>query len=101
LLITGGSYAGYPTAYYSHDNRFKAACAQRGVYDLNTFFGRNAWRLVPNYFWRISLGTKCKEILARESPINYVQNITTPFIIFMVETIEERVLFKQRCYLEV
>jgi dipeptidyl aminopeptidase/acylaminoacyl peptidase len=40
LLITGGSYAGYLTAWIiSHDNRFKAACAQRGVYDLNTFFG--------------------------------------------------------------
>jgi dipeptidyl aminopeptidase/acylaminoacyl peptidase len=39
LLITGGSYAGYLTAWIiSHDNRFKAACAQRGVYDLNTFF---------------------------------------------------------------
>jgi dipeptidyl aminopeptidase/acylaminoacyl peptidase len=38
LLITGGSYAGYLTAWIiSHDNRFKAACAQRGVYDLNTF----------------------------------------------------------------
>jgi dipeptidyl aminopeptidase/acylaminoacyl peptidase len=35
LLITGGSYAGYLTAWIiSHDNRFKAACAQRGVYDL-------------------------------------------------------------------
>jgi len=50
LLITGGSYAGYLTAWIiSHDNRFKAACAQRGVYDLSTFFGEgNAWRLVPN-----------------------------------------------------
>jgi dipeptidyl aminopeptidase/acylaminoacyl peptidase len=48
LLITGGSYAGYLTAWIiSHDNRFKAACAQRGVYDLNTFGEGNAWRLVP------------------------------------------------------
>lgn len=84
LLITGGSYAGYLTAWIiSHDNRFKAACAQRGVYDLNTFFGEgNAWRLVPNYFGGYPWEPKVKEILARESPINYVQNITTPFIIF-------------------
>lgn len=84
LLITGGSYAGYLTAWIiSHDNRFKAACAQRGVYDLTTFFGEgNAWRLVPNYFGGYPWEPKVKEILTRESPISYVQNITTPFIIF-------------------
>ncbi|RTY80978.1 S9 family peptidase [Flavobacterium sp. LS1P28] len=84
LLITGGSYAGYLTAWIiSHDNRFKAACAQRGVYDLNTFFGEgNAWRLVPNYFGGYPWETKVKEILARESPLTYVENIKTPFIIF-------------------
>ncbi|NBO56034.1 MAG: S9 family peptidase, partial [Actinobacteria bacterium] len=52
LLVTGGSYAGYLVAWIiSHDQRFAAACSQRGVYDLNTFFGEgNAWRLIPNYF---------------------------------------------------
>jgi dipeptidyl aminopeptidase/acylaminoacyl peptidase len=52
LLVTGGSYAGYLVAWIiAHDKRFKAACSQRGVYDLATFFGEgNAWRLVPNYF---------------------------------------------------
>jgi dipeptidyl aminopeptidase/acylaminoacyl peptidase len=84
LLITGGSYAGYLTAWIiSHDNRFKAACAQRGVYDLSTFFGEgNAWRLVPNYFGGYPWEPKVKEILIRESPITYVENIKTPFIIF-------------------
>jgi dipeptidyl aminopeptidase/acylaminoacyl peptidase len=28
------------------------------------------------------MGTKIKEILARESPLTYVENIKTPFIIF-------------------
>jgi dipeptidyl aminopeptidase/acylaminoacyl peptidase len=84
LLITGGSYAGYLTAWIiSHDNRFKAACAQRGVYDLATFFGEgNAWRLVPNYFGGYPWEPKVKEVLARESPLTYVENIKTPFIIF-------------------
>ena len=84
LLITGGSYAGYLTAWIiSHDKRFKAACSQRGVYDLATFFGEgNAWRLVPNYFGGYPWEPKVKEILIRESPITYVQNITTPYIIF-------------------
>lgn len=84
LLITGGSYAGYLTAWIiSHDKRFKAACSQRGVYDLLTFFGEgNAWRLVPNYFGGYPWEPAVKDILVRESPITYVHNITTPYIIF-------------------
>lgn len=84
LAITGGSYAGYLTAWIiSHDKRFKAACAQRGVYDLATFFGEgNAWRLVPRYFGGYPWEPQVRAVLQRESPINYVQNITTPFIIF-------------------
>jgi dipeptidyl aminopeptidase/acylaminoacyl peptidase len=84
LLITGGSYAGYLTAWIiSHDNRFKAACAQRGVYDLNTFFGEgNAWRLVPNYFGGYPWEQEVRELLTEESPLTYVDNIKTPFIIF-------------------
>lgn len=84
LLVTGGSYAGYLVAWIiGHDHRFKAACSQRGVYDLSTFFGEgNAWRLIPNYFGGYPWEPATKEILQRESPINYVQNITTPYIIF-------------------
>ncbi|MDB5207354.1 MAG: family peptidase [Flavisolibacter sp.] len=84
LLITGGSYAGYLVAWIiAHDYRFKAACSQRGVYDLGTFFGEgNAWRLVPRYFGGYPWEPKTKALLERESPINYVQNITTPYIIF-------------------
>jgi dipeptidyl aminopeptidase/acylaminoacyl peptidase len=84
LLITGGSYAGYLVSWIiAHDHRFKAACSQRGVYDLATFFGEgNAWRLIPNYFGGYPWDTATKAILERESPITYVQNITTPYIIF-------------------
>ena len=84
LLITGGSYAGYLVAWIiAHDKRFKAACSQRGVYDLATFFGEgNAWRLVPRYFGGYPWDPQTKAILQRESPINYVHNITTPYIIF-------------------
>lgn len=84
LLVTGGSYAGYLVAWIiAHDQRFAAACSQRGVYDLATFFGEgNAWRLVPNYFGGYPWEAGPKATLARESPINYVQNIKTPYIIF-------------------
>ena len=80
-VITGGSYAGYLTAWIvGHDNRFKAAFAQRGVYDLTTFMGEaNAWRLVPNYFaypWEANA-----KVLAANSPYSFVQNINTPLLI--------------------
>ena len=84
LTVTGGSYAGYLVAWIiSHDQRFKAACSQRGVYDLGTFFGEgNAWRLVPNYFGGYPWEPKTKAIIERESPITYVENIHTPYIMF-------------------
>lgn len=84
LLITGGSYAGYLVSWIvGHDQRFKAACSQRGVYDLKTFFGEgNAWRLVPNYFGGYPWEADRQPIIERESPINYVANIRTPLIIF-------------------
>jgi dipeptidyl aminopeptidase/acylaminoacyl peptidase len=88
LVVTGGSYAGYLTAWIvGHDHRFKAACAQRGVYDLATFFGEgNAWRLVPNYFGGYPWEPATRAILQRESPITYVAAITTPLIIFHGES---------------
>jgi dipeptidyl aminopeptidase/acylaminoacyl peptidase len=84
LAVTGGSYAGYLVAWIiAHDHRFKAACSQRGVYDLSTFFGEgNAWRLVPNYFGGYPWQPATRAVLDRESPITYVENITTPYIIF-------------------
>lgn len=84
LLVTGGSYAGYLVAWIiGHDHRFRAACSQRGVYDLSTFFGEgNAWRLLPNYFGGYPWQPEIKQVLDRESPISYVENITTPYIIF-------------------
>lgn len=84
LLVTGGSYAGYLVAWIiAHDDRFAAACSQRGVYDLATFFGEgNAWRLIPNYFDGYPWQEPTRSTLQRESPITYIENITTPYIIF-------------------
>lgn len=82
-VVTGGSYGGYLTAWIvGHDLRFKAAVAQRGVYDLLTFFGEgNAWRLVPlawgGYPWEPGL----RAILTEQSPLTYVADIKTPLLI--------------------
>ncbi|WP_336518132.1 S9 family peptidase [Pollutibacter soli] len=84
LFVTGGSYAGYLVTWIlGHDKRFKAACSQRGVYELGTFFGEgNASRLVPGYFGGYPWQKDVKVLLDRESPLTYVNNITTPLIIF-------------------
>lgn len=79
-VITGGSYAGYLTAWIvAHDNRFKAAFAQRGVYDLTTFMGEgNAWRLTPNYF---GYPWEAQKVLDDNSPYTFVTQIKTPLLI--------------------
>lgn len=81
-VITGGSYAGYLTAWIvAHDHRFKAAFAQRGVYDLTTFLGEgNAWRLIPNYF-NYPWNDATEGVLESNSPYTFVQNIKTPLLI--------------------
>ncbi|MGC3947177.1 MAG: S9 family peptidase [Chryseolinea sp.] len=83
LFIEGGSYAGYMVAWIiGHDNRFKAANAQRGVYDLTTFMGEgNAWRLVPDYFGGYPWDAETRKLLASESPLTYVEKIQTPLLI--------------------
>lgn len=83
LFLTGGSYAGYLTAWIiGHDHRFKAAVAQRGVYELTTFFGEgNAFRLVENSFGGFPWEPEARRVLDRESPLTYAKDIRTPFLI--------------------
>lgn len=83
LFVEGGSYAGYMVAWIiGHDNRFRAANAQRGVYDLTTFMGEgNAWRLVPDYFGGYPWEPETKKLLDAESPLTYVDKINTPLLI--------------------
>jgi dipeptidyl aminopeptidase/acylaminoacyl peptidase len=83
LFMEGGSYAGYMVAWIiSHDNRFKAANAQRGVYDLTTFMGEgNAWRLIPDHFGGYPWEKETKVLLDANSPYSFVDKINTPLLI--------------------
>jgi dipeptidyl aminopeptidase/acylaminoacyl peptidase len=83
LVVTGGSYAGYLTAWIvAHDHRFKAAVAQRGVYDLGTFFGEsNSWRLVEWTMGGYPFDARYRAIVDRNSPFTYVSRIHTPLLI--------------------
>ena len=139
-VLTGGSYAGYLTAWVvSQDHRFQAAVAQRGVYDLPVFMGEGrAWRLVPEHFggypWEgdtpppigvadsvwaqiDTVGSDTtiadttdalapREALLRNSPITYVDQITTPLLIMHADddlrtgVIQSEMLYKSLKILE-
>ena len=83
MFVTGGSYAGYMTAWIiGHSNRFKAAAALRGVYDLSTFFGEgNAYQLVPGEFGGFPWEPDTRKLLDEQSPITHVAAINTPLLI--------------------
>lgn len=101
-VLTGGSYGGYLTAWIiGHDNRFKAAVSQRGVYDLSTFYGEgNAWFLVPLYWGGYPWEKDARTLLDRDSPLTYVSNIKTPLLIqhgdvdFRTGVIQSQILYK-------
>ena len=99
-VVTGGSYAGYLTAWIvTREHRFKAAVAQRGVYDLATFFGEgNAWRLVRSHFG--GLPWQEHDVLRANSPLTFVDRIQTPLLIMHADNdlrtgvIQSEVLYK-------
>jgi dipeptidyl aminopeptidase/acylaminoacyl peptidase len=82
LCLTGGSYAGYLTAWIiGRDHRFAAACAQRGVYNLVSM--RNTTD-VPFFNDRETGGiTPWDDVQAlwSMSPISLVPNMRTPLLI--------------------
>ncbi len=81
ICVTGGSYGGFMTTWLvGHDQRFRAAVAQRGVYHLMSFYGTSdAYELIENEFD----GEPWQEIdkLWRHSPLAYAPNIHTPLLI--------------------
>ncbi len=81
LALTGGSYAGYMTAWIvSHDQRFACAWAQRGLYNLISFSGTSD---IPQLIEREfeTMGFDDIEKLWKQSPLAYVRNIRTPLAI--------------------
>jgi len=83
LGVSGGSYGGFLTAWIlTRDNRFRAAIADRGVYDIDTFFGEgSAWRLVERAFGGNPYDARVRELLDRHRPILDARRIRTPLLI--------------------
>jgi acylaminoacyl-peptidase len=83
LGVTGGSYGGYLTAWIvGHSDRFAAAVACRGVYDMNSemlsgdiggpLFGKYEYGANP---W------EDPELYRRHSPLSYADAMRTPLLI--------------------
>jgi dipeptidyl aminopeptidase/acylaminoacyl peptidase len=80
-FVTGGSFGGYMTGWIvGHTDRFRGAVAQRGVYDLSSFYGStDAFKLVE---W--DFGTEPwdePEFLWEHSPVAYASEVTTPTLV--------------------
>jgi dipeptidyl aminopeptidase/acylaminoacyl peptidase len=85
MVVTGGSYGGYMTAWIvGHDQRFAAAVSQRGVYHLTSFFGTSD---IPELIeWEFDAGPwQAYERLWRYSPLAYINEITTPLLVLHSE----------------
>lgn len=85
LAVTGGSYGGYMTAWIvGHSDRFRAAVAQRGVYNLLSFYGVTD---IPLFLSDQFDGTPTQdpELLWRHSPLAHADDIATPLLIIASE----------------
>jgi dipeptidyl aminopeptidase/acylaminoacyl peptidase len=85
MVVTGGSYGGFMTAWIvGHDQRFAAAVSQRGVYHLTSFFGTTD---IPELIeWEFDTWPwEAYERLWQHSPLAYVNEIKTPLLIIHSE----------------
>jgi dipeptidyl aminopeptidase/acylaminoacyl peptidase len=82
MALTGGSYAGYMAAWIvGHDGRFACAWAQRGLYNMISFYGVTD---IPHFLWREfddAMPFDNLEKSWKQSPLAYVRDIRTPLAI--------------------
>lgn len=85
LAVTGGSYGGYMTAWLvGHTDRFAAAVAHRGVYNLLSFTGTtDIFSFIPTEYgvqmWDEPM------VLWQHSPLAHAHNIKTPLLLIHAE----------------
>ena len=85
MAVTGGSYGGYMTAWIiGHSDRFAAAVAQRGVYNLVSFYGVTD---IPLFLTDQYDATPLEDPtrLWQQSPLAYADAISTPLLIIHSE----------------
>ena len=85
MAVTGGSYGGYMTAWIiGHDHRFACAVAQRGVYNLLSFYGTSDVPLLISSEFDTEPWQNMQH-LWQHSPLAYAQDITTPLLLIHAE----------------
>ncbi|WP_128476904.1 S9 family peptidase [Halorussus pelagicus] len=81
MYVTGGSYGGYMTTWIvGHTDRFAGAVSQRGVYELNSFYGStDAFKLVEWDFDATPWDDY--EFLWERSPTAFADEVDTPTLL--------------------
>lgn len=81
LVLTGGSYAGYMTVWIlCRDHRFKCGWAQRGLYNLLSFYGTTD---IPYFLEREFNGRAIEAVekMWQQSPLAAIHQLQTPLAI--------------------
>jgi len=81
-FLTGGSFGGFMTAWaVGQTDYFRAAVAQRGVYDLTGFYGSTDWayKLVEGDF--DTTPWEEPEFLREQSPTGHAHGVETPTLV--------------------
>lgn len=85
MVLTGGSYGGYMTAWIvGHTDQFKAAVSIRGVYNLLSFYGTSDVPLLITNEYDVE-PWEDPTTLWQHSPLAYAHNIKTPLLIIHSE----------------
>jgi dipeptidyl aminopeptidase/acylaminoacyl peptidase len=87
LGVTGGSYGGFMTSWLlGHTRRFKAAVAQRGLYNFVSFYGTSD---IGQWFGDYVMGGPVyerDELYRERSPITYAAEMRTPLLLLHSES---------------
>jgi dipeptidyl aminopeptidase/acylaminoacyl peptidase len=82
VFLTGGSFGGFMTGWLvGTTDRFTAAVAQRGVYDLTGFYGSTDWayKLVEGDFDTTPMDEP--DFLWEQSPVGRAADVDTPTLV--------------------
>jgi dipeptidyl aminopeptidase/acylaminoacyl peptidase len=85
LGVLGGSYGGFMTAWIvTHTDRFKAACAERGIYNVMSAVGTSDGLWSSDSVWGGD-PYEHPDLMMKVSPITYAENVQTPLLILHSE----------------
>lgn len=85
LTVCGGSYGGYMTAWVvGHTDRFAAAVAERGVYNLVSQYGTTDFPIPTTHEFDVN-PWEDPMLLWKYSPLAYAHQIKTPLMIIHSE----------------